>query len=62
MLQQADSSVVRADVLSDNRSPFTHLDGGRVEVIDDHYSLSVGTAVNSGGGIDSLNISDFSYL
>lgn len=50
MWQQADSSVVRADVqrLSDSRSSFTVLDGGRGEVIEEHYSLSVVSFMNSG--------------
>lgn len=63
--QQADCSVVRADVqrLSDSPSSFTVLDGGRGEVTDEHYSLSVVSVVNSGvlgsAGQNSLNISDF---
>lgn len=50
MWQQADSSVVRADVqrLSDSRSSFTVLDGGRGEVTDEYYSLSVVSVVSSG--------------
>lgn len=41
MWQQADGSVVRADVVSDSSHSFTVLDGGRGEVSDENYVLSV---------------------